>query len=215
MNLFSIFRLFPLALALVLSFSMSSPAAELLVGDSPTAESARVALERVKHRAMYDNADIIPLRIEASRLEGEMVEARRAWLEYCRTHFPTIRELELKQKGLFEQKKEFQATLSAIQREVELAARDSDQARVASLTGESRESQKKMALIDQELAALGPQIDARRDDAAESSPEAEALAATAAELEGAFGEAHRALHEAVNALPEVIAAEQSRRAAAR
>ncbi|MCP5489205.1 MAG: hypothetical protein H7A43_11225 [Verrucomicrobia bacterium] len=215
MNSLYAFRLFALSLALVLSFSAFCPAAEILVGGSPSAESARVELERVKHRAMFDNADIIPLRIEASRLEGEMIEARRVWLDYCRTHFPKIRELELKQKGLFEQKKELQAVMAAIQNEVEQAARDSDQGRVASLTGETREKVKQLALLDQELDALGPQLDAQREEAAESSPEAEALAATAAELEEAFGEAHRTLNEAVNALPEVIAAEQARRAAVR
>jgi hypothetical protein len=162
---------------------------------------------RVRHTLQYDDDAIVPLRLEARQRQRELQDIREEVTAHVRARHAAYRELEREVRTGFDNQRALTAHIAVLERELGHARQMRDESatdvmrqRLESELGDAHAQQKTDA---QALAVATARLHELRRELIVTDAAGAQLWQIEEQRAAAFEEAHRALHDALDAHPEV------------
>lgn len=167
---------------------------ELLEADLESAAGDRW---RLFHEFKYGHEEVIPLRLEAREWQRDLLETRRVLDQHVRAHHPEYRAMERDVSSAFEALAALQEQRNAIRRELASAYRAGDESAAARFQEELAEVELVLEAREREARDFADSLAAVRSGLAEQDEQGAEWLQLEQELDAAFHEAMRILHDRI------------------
>lgn len=172
------------------------------------------AQTREKHQAEYNDQGAVPQRVEAKKLEKELLDARSAYDERLRVLDEGYRVMEADIKRRYKEIKDFRGLAAALEREISFAERGTNEAaaaQLAVLTAEAEQGRAQLVQAQADLDRLNRELNEKKKAIAATDKRAGKMAAEIADLADRHAKALAALNQSVDGKEEIVQFDDRRR----
>lgn len=162
---------------------------------------------RARHALKYTDEAFIPLRLAARERQRELQDIRQEVTAHVRARHAAYRELERELRTGFDNKRALTAHIAVLERELGHARQMPDDPATEvmrqRLEMELQDARSQQDIDEKALADATARMNVLRRELAEADAAGAELWRIEQERAAAFAEAHRALHDALDAHPDV------------
>lgn len=172
------------------------------------------AQSRERHLAEFNDQMAVPQRIEAKKLEKELLDERNAYDERLRMLDEGYRVMEVDIKRRYKEIKDFRGLAAALEREISFAERGTNEAmaaQLAVLTAEAELGRAQLVQAQADLDRLNRELNEKKKAIAATDKRAGRMAEEIARLADRHAKALAILNQTVDEKEEIVQFDDRRR----